>query len=553
MKLPVHRTALRWRNCCLLTGRSKHAALFHASAYRPEQSTNDPRLKDIENLLEDQFAVLRPVYKAPKNPIILAHGLLGFDEWHIAGQKLPGIHYWRGITESLAEKGVEVITATVPPSGSIEARAAQLADSIERKAKGKAVNIIAGLDSRYMISRLQPPNVKVLSLTTIATPHRGSAFADYLFRWIGTTNLPHLYKTLNYFGLETGAFEQLTMRYMAESFNPRTPDVEGIEYYSYGATLRPRLTSIFRKSHNVVQAEEGPNDGLVSVRSAKWGTYKGTLDDVSHLDLINWTNKLRWWIWELTGHRKHLAMGKLKNPAKRYPGRRKLVHEYEARVKAAEEGYQARQIRRGVLLARMAAAAAVHQEEIDELEGEIIGLQIPLSSFCHFPVTEKQCICEHTKTIAEPSIAQDTARAEGAATESNCVSGLEIGEEQHDDGQVSNGVSQSNENASLAAGESSTVDDGAPSAVGEDAAGYFGHRNIADSQQAHGVFSGYADEYMYMSSGTATTHGSEASLDFEEGAEFVEKLSDEEAALATHSNAKPVARTWPKKFWPGST
>ncbi|KAK4950945.1 lipase 2 [Elasticomyces elasticus] len=305
MKLPVHRTALRRCNCRLLTGRTKHAALFHASAYRPEQSTNDPRLKDIENLIEDQFAVLRPVYRAPKNPIILAHGLLGFDEWHIAGQKLPGIHYWRGITESLAEKGVEVITATVPPSGSIEARAAQLADSIERKAKGKAVNIIAGLDSRYMISRLQPPNVKVLSLTTIATPHRGSAFADYLFRWIGTTNLPHLYKTLNYFGLETGAFEQLTMKYMAESFNPRTPDVEGIEYYSYGATLRPRLTSVFRKSHNVVQAEEGPNDGLVSVRSAKWGTYKGTLDDVSHLDLINWTNKLRWWIWELTGHRKH--------------------------------------------------------------------------------------------------------------------------------------------------------------------------------------------------------------------------------------------------------
>lgn len=155
-----------------------------------------------------------------------------------------------------------------------------------------------------MISRLQPANVRVLSLTTIATPHRGSAFADYLFRWIGATNLPHLYKALNYFGLETGAFEQLTMKYMAESFNPRTPDVDGIEYYSYGATLRPRLTSVFRKSHAVVQVEEGPNDGLVSVRSAKWGTYKGTLDDVSHLDLINWTNKLRWWVWELTGHRK---------------------------------------------------------------------------------------------------------------------------------------------------------------------------------------------------------------------------------------------------------
>lgn len=155
-----------------------------------------------------------------------------------------------------------------------------------------------------MISQLKPPNVKVLSLTTIATPHRGSAFADWTFKWIGMTNIPRLYKALNFFGLDSGAFEQLTMKYMDSSFNPRTPDVEGVEYYSYGATLRPRITSVFRKSHKVIETEEGPNDGLVSVRSAKWGTYRGTLDDVSHLDLINWTNRLRWYFWELTGHRR---------------------------------------------------------------------------------------------------------------------------------------------------------------------------------------------------------------------------------------------------------
>jgi len=81
--------------------------------------------------------------EAPKNPIILAHGLLGFEELHIAGAKLPGLHYWRGITGALAAKGIEVITATVPASGSIEARAAKLGECIERKAKGKSVNIIA--------------------------------------------------------------------------------------------------------------------------------------------------------------------------------------------------------------------------------------------------------------------------------------------------------------------------------------------------------------------------------------------------------------------------
>lgn len=155
-----------------------------------------------------------------------------------------------------------------------------------------------------MLSQLKPPNVVVKSLTTISTPHRGSAFADHMFKYIGLANLPKIYKALEFFGFETGAFEQLTQRYMAESFNPRTPDLEGVKYYSYGALLQPRLTSVFRKSHKIIERIEGPNDGLVSVASSKWGTYKGTLDNVSHLDLINWTNRLRWYFWELTGHKR---------------------------------------------------------------------------------------------------------------------------------------------------------------------------------------------------------------------------------------------------------
>lgn len=305
----LRRQAHIW--CC---SRKAHLKLvynvkhFHTGQIHSEKakSAHDPRLG---HLIEDDFAALRDSYQTPKNPIILAHGLLGFDELHlIPARFVPGLEYWYGITQALSAKGIEVITATVPPSGSIEKRAQKLADDIERKAKGKAVNIIAhsmgGLDSRYMISRLHPPNVKVLSLTTIATPHRGSAFADYLFRRIGWTNIPALYKALEFFGLETGAFEQLTIKYMTESFNPRTPDVDGIRYYSYGAQLEPHLTSVFRKSHKVIMEVEGPNDGLVSVASSQWGEYKGTLDHVSHLDLMNWTNRLRWYFWELTGHRR---------------------------------------------------------------------------------------------------------------------------------------------------------------------------------------------------------------------------------------------------------
>ncbi|KAI4756087.1 alpha/beta-hydrolase [Aureobasidium sp. EXF-12344] len=296
----------------IFSSASNRLAQFSHAAVTRQEKAEDPRLKEEfgDLVIEDQYAILREKYDTPKNPIILAHGLMGFEELNIVPKAIaPGLQYWRGIREALAAKGIEVITATVPPSGSIEARAQKLSEDIHKKAKGKSVNIIAtplsGLDSRYMISQLKPANVKVLSLTTVATPHYGSSFADVMFSWIGPTNIPKLYKVLEFFGFETGAFSQLTQKYMRENFNPKTPDREGIAYYSYGATVDPRFWSMFRQSHRIIQKLEGENDGLVSVKSAKWGTYKGTLKDVSHLDMINWTNRLRWFLWELTGNKRN--------------------------------------------------------------------------------------------------------------------------------------------------------------------------------------------------------------------------------------------------------
>jgi triacylglycerol lipase len=92
----------------------------------------------------------------------------------------------------------------VPASASIEVRARKLCEKIEEKMKGREINIIGhsmggqsfycwlcqtmtlilfgcqGLDGRYLITHLKPTTFKVRSLTTIATPHRGSSFADYL-------------------------------------------------------------------------------------------------------------------------------------------------------------------------------------------------------------------------------------------------------------------------------------------------------------------------------------------------------------------------------------
>ncbi|CAG7935124.1 unnamed protein product [Penicillium nalgiovense] len=266
---------------------------YHGSPCRPRPLL-EPRLEDHGKVIVDEYSIIRDQYVAPKYPVVLAHGLLGFDELRLAGPYLPGVQYWRGIKEALTARGIEVITATVPPSSSIEARAEQLARSIEAEARGKDVNIIAGLDSRYMISHMRPEKFKVLSLTTIASPHR----AD---------RLPQIYYALNRLSVETGAFSQLTRKYMTETFNPNTPDVDDVRYFSYGAAVEPSIWSAFRLSHRVLAEIEGPNDGLVSVSSSRWGGdagYKGTLMGVSHLDLINWSNRLKWLVGEVTGNKR---------------------------------------------------------------------------------------------------------------------------------------------------------------------------------------------------------------------------------------------------------
>ncbi len=165
--------------------------------------------------------------------------------------------------------------------------------------KGREVNIVAhsmgGLDARYMVSRLCPsPDLfRVRSLTTIATPHRGSSAADMLFRDIGPDLLPHIYKLLSRLKIDHAAFSQLTTPYIREHFNTVVPNHPEVKYFSYGAAATPHLLSVFRISHDLMDVLEGPNDGLVSVKSSKWGQYRGTLMGVTHLDLMGWTSRVR--------------------------------------------------------------------------------------------------------------------------------------------------------------------------------------------------------------------------------------------------------------------
>lgn len=80
------------------------------------------------------------------------------------------------------------------------------------------------------------------------------------------------------------AFNALVTRSMKE-FNAEIVNDDDVKYFSWGASYEPGLLDTFRWSHSVIMSKEGPNDGLVSVQSAKWGEYRGTLLGVNHVDL----------------------------------------------------------------------------------------------------------------------------------------------------------------------------------------------------------------------------------------------------------------------------
>jgi len=151
------------------------------------------------------------------------------------------------------------------------------------------VHIIAhsqgGLDSRHMISHLDMGK-NVRSLTTIATPHRGSPVADWA---ISRTQQIGVFQMLEWSSMDTKAFLDLQSAECA-TFNERTPDVPTVKYFSVAGEQKRDLTvSAFRMCHDIVTKAEGPNDGLVSSQSARWGE-ETIIWSADHAQQIGWFN-----------------------------------------------------------------------------------------------------------------------------------------------------------------------------------------------------------------------------------------------------------------------
>jgi triacylglycerol lipase len=213
--------------------------------------------------------------------VVFVHGFMGFDEIRLPCKRVT---YFRGVKNALTDIGVNCYFPQLPGGGSIAERAEVLSTFLGSIPEQKIILIahsMGGLDSRYVISRLDPAH-RICRLVTIGTPHRGSALAEWtlttprvfsvLVRWLGYAGLLDL------------------RRDACEQFNVAVPNRPDVEYFSY-AGLRPinEIPFLFRRWARIVASEEGSdNDSQVSVDSAKWGEFKGTLV-ADHLELLGWS------------------------------------------------------------------------------------------------------------------------------------------------------------------------------------------------------------------------------------------------------------------------
>lgn len=232
-----------------------------------------------------------------KYPLVLIHGL-GFKDYKY-------VNYWGRIPKELIRNGASVYYGNQEAWGTIEQNAMDIKNKILEvieKEKCEKVNLIAhskgGLDARYMVSALNMEKY-VASLTMIATPHKGSRLIDIIYK-IPKGILHIISSFINKYFKIIGdknpdfftASKQLSEEY-SESFNKEVINCENVYYQSYATVMKHFLSDyILSIPYIMLRIIDEKNDGMVTIKSAKWGEFKGTLSNkysrgISHGDIID--------------------------------------------------------------------------------------------------------------------------------------------------------------------------------------------------------------------------------------------------------------------------
>ena len=255
-------------------------------------------------------------YTETKYPIVLAHGLFGFDD-------ILGVDYWYKIPEMLQEDGAQVFITQVAAANSPEIRGEQLIPQIEEILAitgAEKVNLMGhshgGPTARYVAS-VRPD--LIASITSIAGVNKGTPVAEAVN---GTSDDPYapslviqlgtaLANTVDY--LSGGDYDQDLLASVgsmtfaeAERFNALHPggvpatacgegdyQHNGINYYSW--TGAKPLTNVFDPleliptTASLFFTNDEPNDGLVGACSTNLGMVIRNDFLMNHLDEVNQT------------------------------------------------------------------------------------------------------------------------------------------------------------------------------------------------------------------------------------------------------------------------
>lgn len=253
-------------------------------------------------------------YTKTKYPIVLTHGMLGFDS-------ILGVDYWYGIPSSLRSDGASVYVTEVSQLNSSELRGEELLEQVEEIAaisgKGK-VNLVGhshgGPTIRY-VAAVRPD--LVASVTSVGAPHKGSDTADFIRQVppgsVGETLLAGIVNGLgaliNFLSGSSSGAQQNALAALASlnsegaaAFNAKYPQgiptsacgegaykVNGVSYYSWSGTSP--LTNLLDVSDLLMGASsltfDEANDGLVGRCSSHLGKVIRDNYRMNHLDEVN--------------------------------------------------------------------------------------------------------------------------------------------------------------------------------------------------------------------------------------------------------------------------
>ena len=219
-----------------------------------------------------------------KYPLVFIHGAGGFD-------RIFNLTYFYNIEDYLQKNDYEVFVPKLTAYDRIEKRSKQIVDYVDSLGFDK-VNLLGhslgGVDARYAISQYGLSK-KVASLTTISSPHYGTSAIDVILGIIPCKVCFLASKAMEKIGMDFDVFIQMSKTYMTNEFNHNVPDSPDVEYFSWSGKasltgknkVKPFLLTFF----TIISLMDGANDGMVSVDSAKWGNWLGTLE-VDHYGMI---------------------------------------------------------------------------------------------------------------------------------------------------------------------------------------------------------------------------------------------------------------------------